>query len=177
MLFLSPHTARTLSPLTADQSWVMFVQVNPPTGGLGPIKIDGTRGTQIASRLREIVNNCPYEAFIIGLTPTETPDELATLIRDEHAAALIRGDWFEPTIELISFIQHTAQEALQALLASMRPGGLPDGVVDIETIAGLLGVSVKTVRRLVKAEQIPHLRMGAALRFVPEDVFASLERR
>jgi excisionase family DNA binding protein len=36
---------------------------------------------------------------------------------------------------------------------------------------------VPTVRRLVKNGEIPHLRMGKALRFVPADVIASLERR
>jgi excisionase family DNA binding protein len=177
MLFLSPHTAKTLSPLTADQSWVMFVQVNPTTGGFGPIKIEGVRGTQIATRLREIAADNAFETFIIGLTPTETPDELAHMIQTQFASAHLHHEWFEATIDLVSFIQHTAQEALETLLAQTRPGGIPDGAVDIETIAGLLGVSSKTVRRLVKDGEIPYMRMGRALRFVPSDVMASLERR
>lgn len=177
MIFLSPHTANTLTPLTTDQSWVMFVQVNPPSGGLGPIKIEGVRGAQIATRLRELVADNAYEPFIIGLTATETPDELVEVIHTEYAAALIHRDWFEPTIELVGFIQHTAQDALQALLTQARPGGVPDGAIDIEELAGVLGVSTKTIRRLVKANEIPHLRMGKALRFVAADVIASLERR
>lgn len=176
MIVLSPHTASTLSPLTVGHSWVMFVQVSPPIGGAGPIKIEGVRGTQIATRLREIAADNAYETYIVGLTPTETPDELAQVIHDQFAPAL-HHDWFEPTIDLLTFIQHTAQDALQALLAQTRPGGLPDGAVDIETIAEFLGVSVPTVRRLVKNGEIPHLRMGKALRFVPADVVASLERR
>jgi excisionase family DNA binding protein len=40
-----------------------------------------------------------------------------------------------------------------------------------------LGVSVPTVRRLVKAGEIPFLRLGKALRFVAADVLASLDRR
>lgn len=176
MIILSPHTANALSPLTADQSWVMFVQVSPPNGGLGPIKIEGVRGTKIASRLREIASDNAYETFIVGLTSTPDPDELADVIHDQFALALIHDDWFNPTVELIAFIQHTAQDALQELLTQARPGGVPDGAVDIETIAGLLGVSVPTVRRAVKSREIPFFRMGKALRFVPADVFASLDR-
>ena len=177
MIVLSPHTASTLSPLTADQSWVMFVQVSPPVGAAGPIKIEGVRGTQIAPRLREIAADNAYETYIIGLTSTETPGELAQVIHDQFNAALLHHDWFEPTIELLAFVQHTAQEALQNLLAQTRPGGVPEGAVDIETIAEFLGVSVPTVRRAVKAGEIPYLRMGKALRFVAADVLASLERR
>jgi excisionase family DNA binding protein len=176
MLILSPHTADVLVPLTADQSWVMFVQVNPPTGGFGPIKIEGVHGKQIAARLREIDLESPYEMLLIGLTPTETPDELAQVIHTQFANANIRHDWFEATIDLISFIQHTGQEALQTLLAQARPGGVPDGAVDIETIAEFLGVSVPTVRRAVKAREIPFFKMGKAYRFVAADVLASLER-
>jgi excisionase family DNA binding protein len=176
MLILSPHTASTLSPLTADQSWVMFVQVNPPMGGLGPIKIEGTRGTQIASRLREIAADNAYETFIIGLTPTLTPTELAQTIHVQFASALLHHDWFDATLDLIAFIQHTAQDALQALLAQTRPGGVPDGAIDIEALAEFLGVSTVTIRRAVKAREIPFYKIGKAYRFMAADVLASLER-
>jgi excisionase family DNA binding protein len=176
MLIVSPHTASALAPLTSDQSWVMFVQVNPPMGGLGPIKIEGVRGSQIAPRLREIAADNAYETFIIGLTPTPTPTELAQTIHTQFVSALLHHDWFEATLDLIGFIQHTGQEALQALLAQTRPGGVPDGAVDIETLAEFLGVSVPTVRRAVKAGTIPFFKMGKALRFVAADVLASLER-
>jgi excisionase family DNA binding protein len=177
VIVLSPHTAGTLSPLTADQSWVMFVQVSPPGGGMGPIKIEGVPGTQIASRLRALAEENAYETFIIGLHPTDTPGELADLIHEQHATARLHHDWFEPTMELIAFIQLTSQQAITELLAQARPGGIPEGAVDIEAIAGFLGVSVPTVRRLVKAGEIPALRMGKALRFIAADVLASLERR
>jgi len=177
MLILSPHTASVLSPLTSDQSWVMFVQVNPPMGGLGPIKIEGVRGAQIATRLREIAADNAYETFIIGLTPTLNPAELAQTIHLQFAGALLHDDWFTPTIDLIAFIQSTGQEALQALLDQTRPGGVPDGAVDIETLAEFLGVSVPTVRRAVKAREIPFFKMGKAYRFDVASVLASLEHR
>jgi len=155
----------------------MFVQVNVPVSGLGPIKIEGAKGTQIASRLRALAADNAFEPYLIGLTPTTTPNELAKVIQDQHAAARLHHDWFQPTAGLLAFIQHTAASALQKLLAQARPGGIPDGAVDIDEIARILGVSVQTVRRLVKDEKIPFLRMGKALRFVPADVLASLERR
>ena len=177
MLILSPHTANVLTPLASEHSWVMFVQANPPTGGLGPIKIEGVRGAQIAPRLREIARDNAYETFIIGLTPTTTPTELATEIHAQFANALLHGDWFTPTIDLIAFIQSTGQDALQTLLDQARPGGVPDGAVDIETLAEFLGVSVPTVRRAVKAREIPFFKVGKAYRFVVADVLASLEHR
>ena len=177
MIVLSPYTASTLSPHTADQSWVMFVQVNPPTGGMGPILIEGVRGVQIAARLRALAADNAFDAFIIGLTPTTTPNELAKVIQDQHEAAHLHHDWYEPTIELLIYIKETSQKKLAELLAAARPGGLPDHAVDIEEIAAIVGVSIPTVRRLVKSGEIPYLRVGKALRFVPVDVVASLERR
>jgi excisionase family DNA binding protein len=155
----------------------MFLQVNSPCGGLGPIKIEGVRGSQISSRLREIAREVPYETFIIGLTPTPNPTELEQLIHAQFASALLHDDWFTSTIDLIAFIQHTGQEALQTLLAQTRPGGIPEGAVDIETLAEFLGVSVPTIRRAVKAREIPFYKVGKAYRFDVASVLASLERR
>jgi excisionase family DNA binding protein len=177
MIVLSPHTANALAPHAVDQSWVMFVQVNAPVSGLGPIKIEGVRGTQIAARLRALAADNAFEPYLIGLTPTVTPNELARAIQEQHVLARLHHDWFQPTAGLLAFIQHTAAGALRRLLAQARPGNIPDGAVDIDEIAQHLGVSVPTVRRLVKDEKIPYLRMGKALRFVPGDVVASLERR
>ena len=177
MIVLSPHTANALSPHAAEQSWVMFVQVNVPGNGFGPIKIEGVKGTQIAPRLRALVAESAFEPFLIGLTPTVTPHELEKAIHAQYAATRLHHDWFQPTAGLLAFIQHTATGALQTLLAQARPGNVPDGAVDIDEIARLLGVSVNTVRRLVKDEKIPYLRVSKGLRFVPTDVFASLERR
>jgi excisionase family DNA binding protein len=74
----------------------------------------------------------------------------------------------------LTFIDESATSALTGLLAQTHPGGLDDGAVDIETMAELLSVSAPTVRRMTKANQIPYLRFGRVLRFVPNDVFASL---
>ena len=155
----------------------MFVQVNAPMSGRGPIKIEGVKGTQIASRLRALAAENAFEPYLIGLTPTTTPNESAKAIQDQHVTLRLHHDWFRPTVELLTFIQHTAVGALQKLLAQARPGNIPDGAVDIDEIARILGVSAQTVRRFVKDEKIPYLRVSNALRFVPGDVVASLERR
>jgi len=176
MLFVSSHTANAISPLAEDQSWVMFLQMRAPTIESGPIKIEGVRGSQIGSRLGEIAAENAYEMFLIGLHPTNEPNELAQLICEQHASAHMHHDWFEPSPELVAFIQHTAQQALADLLEHARSGNVPDGAVDIEEIAALLGLSTKTIRRLVKARQIPFLRTAKALRFVPADVIASLRQ-
>lgn len=179
MIVLSPHTTEALSPHTKGQSWVMFVQAKPPCGGIGgPIWIEGVGSDdEVSDRLREIDRWCPYETFIIGLQPTDTPEELAAAIQAQHQTSRLRHDWFEPTPELILLIQHNGQQAVIALLERVQPGGVPDGVVDIKTIAEFLDVSVPTVRRLVKAGVIPAIRMGKALRFVTADVLESLGQR
>jgi len=155
----------------------MFVQVTPPGVGYGPIKIEGVKGVQLAPRLRAIAADNAFDALLIGLVATPTPDELTQTIHDQHEAARLHHDWFTPTTELVGFIQHAAQPALRDLLGRTRPGGLPDNAVDIGEMAAILGVSVPTVRRMVKADEIPYLRLGKALRFMPADVVASVRLR
>ena len=152
-----------------------FVQIAPP-GVIGPIKIEGMRGSRVSDRLLTISEANPYPAYLIGLVETPTPDEHAQAIGEQHAASHIHSGWFEPTPALLQFIQHVGQSALSGLLGATRPGGVPDNVVDIEDIAAILGVSVPTVRRLIAADAIPHFRVGRQLRFVVEDVLASMNR-
>ncbi len=152
----------------------MFVQVNPPSGQ-GPIKIEGVKAGQLATRLRQLAADNAFEATLVGLIATPTPAEHASAIGEQYATHIHDG-WFEPTADLIAFIQHTAQGPIQELLAQTHPGGLSETPVDIEQMAEILGVSVPTVRRMVKAEQIPYLRFGRVYRFVPADVIASLQR-
>jgi len=154
----------------------MFIQVNPPTGA-GLIKIEGVKGAHLAPRLRALAAENAFEPYLSGLTATATPAELAKLIHAKHELARLHHDWFEPSPELLAFIQHTAAPTLRELLARTRPGGAPDGAVGIDEIAQHLGVSAPTIRRMVKAGTIPHLRVGKSLRFVVPDVIASLERR
>ena len=176
MLIVSPSTATALASHAAG-SWVMFVQTNPPTGGAGPIKIEGVQGTQIAGRLTALARDNAFETTLIGLLSTETPDELATAIADQYGGGELHDGWFTPSANLLAFVQHAAQVAIQDLLARTHPGALPVTPVDIDEMARLLSCSVPTVRRMVKAGEIPHLRWGRVLRFVPADVISTLHRR
>jgi hypothetical protein len=175
MIILSPNTTTTLSPLTANQSWVMFVQ-STPSCGIGLIKIEGVRGESIGQRLATIAAENAYETFVIGLLPVEDFAASQNALHQQFAASHKHDDWFDPVPELIAFIQSTSQQALHDLIAQTRPGGVPDDTVDIEMIAQTIGVSVKTVRRLCKAEQIPYFKEGGRYRFVVADVIESLRR-
>jgi len=156
----------------------MFVQVNPPIGPMGPIKIEGVRGLAIAQRLRQLAAENAYEAMLIGLVETPTPIEHANAIADQYAGdAELHDGWFEPTPALVAYIQHVGQAAIQELLSKTHPAALTNEPVDIDEMARILGVAVVTVRRMIKAKQIPCMRFGRTLRFVPTDVVASLQRR
>ncbi len=50
-------------------------------------------------------------------------------------------------------------------------------LMDIETLAVRLGVSVRFVRRLVAERRMPFLKIGKFIRFDPADVDAWIESR
>ncbi len=50
-------------------------------------------------------------------------------------------------------------------------------MLDIEAAATCLGVSVSTVRRLVRSGDLPAFRVGRQLRFRPEDIDAYIESK
>lgn len=175
MIALTSHTALAVALHAAEGSWVMFLQVMPP-GMTGPIRIEGVTGRQLIGRLNSIVDDNPYDVQLIGLLQSQAPHEDAQAIAGEFAAFQLRGWWFEPAPELLAFVQNDTQSALSILLAQTHPGGLSDAPVDIERMAEILDVSIPTVRRMVKANEIPYLRFGRLYRFVPNDVLASLKR-
>ncbi len=175
MLIVSPSTASALAPHASERSWVMFVQVTPPGLVHGPILIEGIKGTQIGARLRALARDNAYDAMLIGLIESATPDDDAELIK-AHAGTRVHDDWFAPAAELLAYVQQHGQAAITELLAQTQPGALPDVPVAIEEMAALLGVSVSTIRRMVDKKEIPVMRMGKILRFVPADVFASIHR-
>lgn len=155
----------------------MFVQVTAPGAGAGPILIEGVHGTEIARRLSQLARDNAYEAMLIGLIETITPDEHEQQIHAQYESAHLHHHWFSPTSDLITFVQSVGQHAIQALLAQTFPGSLSQAPVDIDEMAKILGVSVPTIRRMIKAEEIPYLKFGRVYRFVPADVIASIQRR
>ena len=152
----------------------MFTQVTPPSG-IGPIKIEGVRGGQkIAEQLQLYSTSNPFPVYLIGLVESPSPHQHAHAIAEQFVEHHMHDGWFQPAPALLQLIQHVGQTALAELLAQTRPGAVDGQVVDIEQLAEILGVSVKTVRRLVDNDAIPHLRVGKHLRFVVADVLASM---
>lgn len=179
MLIASPATTSALAPHAAGRSWIVFLQVNPASGGLGPVKIEGMRGNIVGQRLAQLARDSAYELLIIGLIESPTPDEHAAAIAAQYEPWRVHHDWFQPTAELLAFINHNASLPLQELAGQLHPGVVGDNIVDVKEMAAILGVSVPTVRRMVTADEIPYMRWGrgGTLRFNPADVIASLQRR
>jgi len=50
-------------------------------------------------------------------------------------------------------------------------------LLDIETLAGTLGVTERFVRRLVEDNRIPYLKIGKFVRFHPDDVRRWIETK
>lgn len=173
MLRLSTATTTAIALHATDQSWVLFVQCNAPGASIAPIKIEGVKPKDFILRTRALATENPFDTFLIGLLPTNTPHEHAHAIASQFEDQHIRDGWYAPSAELLEFIEQTASPTLNGMLSLVHPVAV-DGVVTIEEIATMLNVSVPTVRRMVKAGEIPHLRFNRALRFVPADVIASL---
>lgn len=177
MLIVSPSTASTLTPHASERAFVMFVQVNPPKGGVGPILIEGVKGHRLGGALGELARRNAFDPMLIGLLETAQPEQYAHAIKSQYDHDRLHDDWFEPSPSLLGYIQQNAQQALQELLAATHPGAFSQQPVGIDEIAAMLGVSVKTVRRMIDKQQIPYLRNGnGPYRFVPADVLGSVRR-
>lgn len=156
----------------------MFVQVNAPKGDLGPIKIEAVKGSQIGARLAVLARENAFDPRLIGLIESPTPAEHAAAIAEQYGGEHLHHDWYSPSAALLAFIQHVAQGPIQELLAVAHPGALSGENVSIDDIAAILDVSVPTIRRMIKKNEIPYLRTGNGVyRFVPRDVVASLAHR
>ena len=175
MIALSSHTAAAIALHAAEGSWVMFVQTMPP-GIAGPIMIEAIAGRDLAPRLTSLALDNAYDMQLIGLLSSVAPLQDAQTIANEFAAYQIHDWWFDPGPELLAFVGDQAQSTISVLLSKTHPGGLSDAPVDIDQIAEILDVSVPTIRRMIKANEIPYLKFGRSYRFVPNDVLASLRR-
>lgn len=175
MLIVSPSTATALAPHTTDHSWVMFVQVIPPSG-VGPVKIEAVAGKNFSSRFRAIAADNPFEVMLIGIVASDNAVELANQIAAQFPDGYLHDGWFEASPQLIALVQAVGQEGLRVLLEHTSAGNLSENPVDIFEMAKILDVSVSTIRRMVRSNEIPYLRSGRMLRFVPADVVASLRR-
>ena len=65
----------------------------------------------------------------------------------------------------------------EGMPTEFHPLGLSNGLLTLRQVAGFLGVSEKTVRRLVAAGKLRCVRLGRVLRFQPADLFRFVEAR
>ena len=179
MLTFSSPTAIAAALHATEGSWIVFLQSNASVDDpFGPIRIDSAASAQqLSDRLTALGIECPYDLRLIGLVQTEDVASDIEALTTTFAACRMHDLWFAPCTELIALIAERAQDAMGDLLAQTHPGALSDVPVDIEEIARIIGVSVPTVRRMVKGREIPFLKWGRIYRFVPADVIASLRSR
>lgn len=163
----------SISPLLTGRSWVLFSRIQPPTGTL--IKIDATRS--LATRVKELDEDSPYEIGVIGVVETADPLEAAKAIQKEHRADRVKGDWFQPTAKLLNFIEAMGQRDLRILVEHMGPA--PAGTITVEELARHLRVSVPTIYRYVQAGKLPHFRIagGRQIRFVLSEVLPFVQQQ
>ena len=50
-------------------------------------------------------------------------------------------------------------------------------LLDIETVAECLGISMRQVRRMVAEGQIPYVRIGGLIRFDPDEIVQWIDER
>lgn len=175
MFFVSPTTAGTFALADSDQQWVIFVQCQPQAGSLGATKIEAVMGSMIGERLAQIDRDSAYPTFLIGMLPVDNALASQQALHTTFASSHLHHDWFATTPALLNLIAAEAQDAIMEHLA--RPEEIPDGAIDIDQMAKILGVSAKTLRRKCKARAIPCMRIGGQLRFVADDVLRSMEQR
>lgn len=161
-----------IASLLNGRSWVLFSRIQPPTGTL--IKIDATRS--LATRVKDLDDDSPYEIGVIGVVETVEPHEAAKAIQREHQAARVKGNWFQPTAKLLTFIETIAQRDLRILVENMGPA--PAGTITVEELARHLRVSVPTIYRYVQAGKLPHFRVagGRQIRFVLAEVLPFVQQ-
>jgi excisionase family DNA binding protein len=176
MMILNPTTAAAVVLHASDGVWIMFLQSTAPCDPYGPIMIESTMRERLAARLTDLNEDNAYGLRLIGLMPVNDPKNVDTVL-EAFDAYRLHDAWFAPNAELLAFIAENAQDAISLLLAQTRPGALPDAPIMINEMADILGVSVPTVRRMIKLEEIPFLKFGRVYRFIAADVLASLERR
>ena len=171
MIYLSPVTTASLATVTKHLECVLFVQARPPIGE-ALIKIDPTK--EPSTRLRALQEDNAHETFLVGLMPTANATEVASALAEQYKAQHVRGSWYHPSGALLAFVNNAAQKPLKSLLGKLRQHSLPDGTLTIDELAKYLRIPTRTLRRFVSLGAIPYLRVGKYLRFVPDDVRATL---
>jgi|GEM_PF-2575974 len=81
------------------------------------------------------------------------------------------------TETLPSWVTRAQKPSLDGPTVDSRPSShSPTLLIDVPTVADQLGVSVKTVRRLIKCKKLNACRVGRCVRINPEDLRAYIQR-
>lgn len=175
MLIARHPIAAAITPHASGRSWVVFLQTALPDGVPSPIKIAAMKGSDIGDELRRISAANAYSVQIIGLIPSDQPDQQATAIAQKFGEHLHDG-WYAPRVDLIAYIQHHGKAALQELLARTHPAAIADQLVGVKELARILQCAEITVRRMYQSGEIPFVRAGDKYLFNPAEVIAALRR-
>ncbi len=98
----TPVIRNITSRKTGDGATVYFMQVEPE----GPIKIGIAENVQ--SRLDSIQSASPYPIRVIGVIP-RGGIKLERELHRQFKEGRLRGEWFWPTTELLSWIERHAE--------------------------------------------------------------------
>lgn len=154
--------------------------------GLGLIKIGATR--DLAQRFATLTSENAGSVRLVGVVYHRDPAAYADQLRRRFAAMRDHGDWFRPWAPLRAFVDVVAPSVPDAPRppspAAAAPAAFaafafeaPQPLLDAAALAAHLRVSIVTVRRLVRARQLPCVRVGRQLRFdVREPVIAARRR-
>jgi excisionase family DNA binding protein len=157
---------------------VYFVEAEGP----GLIKIGATR--DLTQRLATLTSENAVPVRLVGALAHRDAPAYADQLRRRFAAMCDHGDWFRPWAPLRAFLGGLAA-AVPATPSSPRPMAAdeafpfdaPPALLDAPALAAHLRVSTVTVRRWVRARQLPCIRVGRQLRFDVRDPVIAARRR
>jgi excisionase family DNA binding protein len=172
MIAITSQTVAALGPLVEGRPWIAFVEARNRAGSL--VKIEATKN--LVARVRAIDNDNPFEISLLGLILTPEPAPAARAIQNEYRNDRAKGEWFNATVPLLTFIEKMAQPALVGLVHQLRASVAPAPTIGVEELAKLLNVSIPTIYRYVKAGRIPAIKFGNKYSFVVADVLATIRQ-
>lgn len=97
-----PYDPPAVGPRTEPLRSVYFIQ--PTAGGLIKIGV----ATNPTSRLQSLQTGCPVELRILGIVP-DVGQVVETELHQRFAASRVRGEWFDPTPDLVAYIAEHAK--------------------------------------------------------------------
>jgi excisionase family DNA binding protein len=149
---------------------------------LGLVRFGATR--DLPQRLATLTTeNAARVRLVAALAHRDAPGYVAKL-RRRFAAMHDHGDWFRPRAPLRAFLAELPPVAGADVCAppvvedqDVFSFDVPAPLLDVAALATYLQVSAVTVRRLVRARQLPCVRVGRQLRFDIRDPAIAARRR